>query len=310
MPDYSITTNFRPEIQNTRKLPRRSAYVEYYQEDDYGVGQFIALPGLNVRFSVTINMGNTYPQAQIDVCNLRRETREFLVNYFNMADPRFTKRVVRLYAGYLRNEAGAETDTPFLFAGNVLFTTLTPPPDIWLCMQTLYDKGGWDAAQEWKINGLVPIKDVYRIAAERMGYAAKIEDAPAGDILNFTASGDGKALLRRLRAISRKHAVYVADGQLIVKLVNANQPAPGEAVWECRADTGMIDIPKMNYRGADVTMLLNPDIHPGDWINLQSIHQPSASGLYRVWQVKHYGELRGDAFYSKLETYRPANSAS
>lgn len=311
--DYSITPNFRPSIQAGLKLPVRSAYIQYLKEVDgaesKSVEDVVSLNGLNVRFQVDVNMGDIYPRAQIDICNANRETREFLTNYFYYRDPDKSSHIIRLYAGYI--EPGKTwRDTPYIFSGNVLFTTITKPPDVWTCIQSIYDrsKSGL-SVQEWGIKGTVSTSQMLAAAASRLGLELSMSSTPPGSITGFVASGDGNELLRRLRWYVPGYLVYIRDDKLVVEKKNRDVPAPGETVWEIRADTGMVEIPQFNALGASVTVLLNPVMRPGDWINLSSIHQPSGSGMFRILKIRHRGELRGDPFFSELETFRPLEKA-
>lgn len=309
--DYAKTPNFRPSVQNSLKLPSRSAYVsiEYNFDDSDEADDFVledgmkVLYGLNTRFNVEYNMGNVYPRAQIDVCNASREVRDYLTNYTRIQHR--NKRIVELRAGYL--QPGDDWhDTPLLFTGYVIFTFFTAPPDIWTCMQTVNQNDAALSKQEWTVKGTITRRQLLEIGAAKLGLKFDSPDKLDGTVENFQSSGDGKRLLRDLQLACPNYAVYIDGGTLKAVFKERDEPMPGETVWTIREDTGLVGIPSVVPKGVDCEVLLNPKIRPGDWINLQSVHQPVASGLYRILKLRHHGELRGTEFYTALETTRPA----
>lgn len=309
--DYSKTPNFRPAVQNSRKLPVRSAFVElvYDETGERGFSDVSLTEnfnGLNTRFSVEINPGNLYPRAQIDICNLSREHREFLTNYVYFQQP--NKRHIRLYAGYLQEKEPPEK-TPLIFTGDVIFTSFTAPPDIWTCMQVIYRNNDALSHQEWSVRGTYAKRTILEKAGAALGMKVDIQDKISGNCSNFQSSGGGKRLLRDLQLLCPGYAVYVRNNTLTVSAKKRDEPGPGETVWIVREDTGLVGIPSAVLpKGIDCDLIMNPAILPGDWMKLESIHQPAASGLYRISRVRHHGELRGSDFLTSIETYRPVRA--
>ena len=311
MPDYAKFPNLHPAIQNGRRLPVRSAFVQFYEGDENGEPKsgapIITLNGLNVKFSVEENWGNRFPLANIGVCNVKGATRDFLTNYMNFANLQWDKRILRLYAGYLAQGQNAK-ETPYLFGGNVKYTRFTEPPDIWINMEVVYKEiASALKIQEWTIKGLCNAQAVLSECAKRLNVGLDIRDMPPNSVSNFRASGDGKGLLRSLRNYYPGYAVFItSDNKLTVIKYDRDKPAPGETIWAVREDTGMIGIPSVEYWGVDVTTLLNPAMKPGDWIRLTSANQPMADGLYRIWKTTHSGELRGNEFCTKIAAKYPS----
>ena len=315
MVDYSKFPNLHPSIQNGRKLPIRSAFIQFYEGDEKGEPKggapITTLNGLNIKFSVEENWGNRYPMANIGVCNVKGETRDFLTNYMNFANLQWNKRILRLYAGYLEEGQSAKA-TPYLFGGNVKYTRFTEPPDIWINMEVVYKEiASALQIQEWTIKGLCNAEEVLAECAKRLNVGLDIRDTPPNSIRNFRASGDGKRLLRKLRNCYPGYAVFItADNKLTVTKYDRDKPKPGETIWAVREDTGMLGIPSVEYWGVDVSVLLNPEIQPGDWIHLVSANQPTANGLYRIWKLNHTGELRGNEFCTQISACYPKGDKS
>lgn len=313
--DYDKFPNLHPSIQNGRVLPVRSAYVQYVEGDENGNAKsgapLISLDGLNTKFVVEENLGNMYPAAQISVCNVKDATRDFLTNYMNFKDQQFNKRLIRLYAGYLQ-PGQSWKDTPLMFEGNVRFTRFTEPPDIWLNMDVLFKySSSVLKPQEWGISGTANAEEILTAAAKRLNVGLDIRDMPPNSVRNFTASGDGARLMKQLRDTFPGYAVFIsAENKLTTIHTKRTAPAKGEITWSVREDTGMIGQPIVEYWGVELTTLLNPVMHPGDWIKLVSKNQPSASGRYCIRRITHTGELRGSEFYTKIEAYYPDSDKS
>ena len=305
--DYNKFPGFRPSIQAGRKLPIRSAYMEYKDK----AGQWVSLPGLNVRFSVTENIGNIYPAAQIDVCNLTREEREFLTNYFHMANPDYAGKLVRIHAGYIKSAEDWE-NTPALFTGNVEFTRFTPPPDIWLCMSLIYRlAASGQQREEWTMRGTHTVAEILSVGAKKLELKVDFRGTSQSELskrtlTNFAMSGDGKLLLRKLQMSTPGYSVFINDDKLIVAKKGKEKPEKdADKVWEVAPDTGLIGIPDIQPQGIFCTTLLNPEMRPGDWVKLTSLHQALGDGYFQIMQVQHEGELRGNDFYTRIQTRRP-----
>ena len=308
--DYSKFPNLHPAIQAGRKLPVRSAYVQYCEGDANGDAKpgepLISLEGLNTRFTVEENFGNVYPAAQISVCNLNDASRDFLTNYMNFKDQQLNKRLIRLFAGYLQ-PGQTWKDTPLLFEGNVRFTRFTEPPDIWMNMDVLFKYSASALKpQEWSIKDTANAEEILTKAAKQLNVGLDIRDMPTQSVKNFSASGDGARLMKQLRDTFPGYAVFISDAnKLTVIHTKRTEPKKGEITWSVREDTGLIGQPIVEYWGVEVTTLLNPAMHPGDWIKLVSKNQPAATGRYCIRRLTHTGELRGNEFYTKIEAFYP-----
>lgn len=314
MRNFTNIPNLAPTVQNGRQLKIRSAYIEFYEGDENGQlatgTTIVTLQGLNTRFNVEENFGNFFPKASVGVCNLNQESRDFLTNYMNMKDLQFNKRIMRLYAGYLDPDDMSK-QTPYIFGGNVMYTRFSDPPDIWFDMDVVYNNvASVLQSVEWTHKGKATSTEILQECAEKLKVGIDIRDTPKETVTNFTASGDGQSLMKQLRNTFLNHAIFISNGNLVVLEKERETPAPGETVWEMREDTGMIGLPVVEYWGVEIQCLLNPAIHPGDWIKLYSVNQPKANGTYHVRRVTHHGELRGTEFCTRLEAFYPSGDKS
>jgi hypothetical protein len=97
---------------------------------------------------------------------------------------------------------------------------------------------------------------------------------------------------------------FLDNGKLVV--VSEQDPAiqTGVLVKEISEASGMIGIPKVDYIGAEIKMLLDTTIKRGDTVHLTSNRIPAASGYYRVYHIRHEGHLRGEEWYTTVKAWR------
>lgn len=144
-----------------------------------------------------------------------------------------------------------------------------------------------------------------------------------GDITVNNPAPRGRVLYGMARdyardfALSQEFTWSILDGKF--QLVPLKGYVPGNAIV-LTSNTGMIGLPEQTENGISVKSLLNANIRHGRrvWINNKSVQQalqpiaafagvqpyyfPSIAndGLYRVIAVDHYGDSRGNDWYSEL----------
>ena len=114
---------------------------------------------------------------------------------------------------------------------------------------------------------------------------------------------------------------YVSGGALYV--LNKNTVLKSKQVYEIDALSGMVGSPTITEIGAEVKTLLNWQITPNEEILIKSSGQVVklsnlkfldatkwiSNGRYRVLSIRHYGESRGNSWYTYLETARDYTNA-
>ena len=142
-----------------------------------------------------------------------------------------------------------------------------------------------------------------------------------GDITADNPAPRGRVLYGMARdyardfALSRDFTWSIINGQF--QLVPLKGYIPGDAIV-LTSNTGMIGLPEQTENGISVKCLLNPNIRHGRRVQinnksvqraLQPIAYPQQNfffpsiandGFYRVLAVDHYGDTRGNDWYSEL----------
>ena len=131
----------------------------------------------------------------------------------------------------------------------------------------------------------------------------------------------------RVLAASTGTSWGISDGELNFAALNV-AAAPSQQEVVLSPSTGLIGIPRQTIDGVEATCLLNPQIKAGSYVridtaliaqaqvetgygavaggnlvatgNQQKVVGLSPSGVYRVLQVDHTGDTRGDSWYSTM----------
>lgn len=140
----------------------------------------------------------------------------------------------------------------------------------------------------------------------------------------------------RVLAASTGTSWSITDGQLNFATLEV-AASPSQQAVVLSPSTGLIGIPKQTIDGLEATCLLNPQIKAGGYVKIdsqyiaaapvdtsyaavqggnlqgagsnQSVAGLSPSGTYRVVYVDHYGDTRGDPWYSVMSCYADDGNA-
>lgn len=113
-------------------------------------------------------------------------------------------------------------------------------------------------------------------------------------------------------AQSENATLYVEDGK--INLIKAEDVPVGEII-ELSPESGLIGVPVQNNYGVTIRCLLNPKIKINSMVHVdnslvrnqqfeqgQVVYSLDNDGIYRVVQLTHLGDTRGNDWYTELET--------
>jgi len=117
-------------------------------------------------------------------------------------------------------------------------------------------------------------------------------------------------------AQSENGTLYVEDGK--INIIKADDVPTGEII-ELSPESGLIGVPVQNDYGVTIRCLLNPKIKINSMVHVdnslirnqqfeqgQVIYSLDNDGIYRVVQLTHIGDTRGNDWYTELETVTQA----
>jgi hypothetical protein len=190
------------------------------------------------------------------------------------------------------------------------------------------------------INTWLPAGHTKEDIVKALADAAKVDVGQINETLKDVQSPRGRALYGMVSAILRDLAATVNGRVFIDSNQKLHVLAEGESlkfqndtVPILNSKTGLIDIPAQELGGGiSIRSLLNPSIIPGgqikvnqkditqfkdvnteqfvdtNWALSASAHSIKADGYYLVTRVRHWGENRGNPWYSDItsEPYDPS----
>lgn len=281
------------------KLPKRRAYVDFQISTPTQDGQNAKrIEGLNVRFSVQKFRGQVQGKARISICNLATSDIEYLTTYMSPWVEIQKRKKIQLFAGY-------EDNLGLLFSGDILKALPTMPPDIWLDCEAL---GGYYnnlITASFTLQGPITLSEVCSVVAQKLGVPfinEASESVSNHSIDGFCHTGGLTNAIKKINDLGIC-CVWVEDEILHMADNEPKQPE-NKGVRLLTEQSGMIGLPEPGPVGLDVTMLLDPSIKLGDPIEVRSTRMPSINGVYYPYSLEHTGELRGNAWYTKLKCQR------
>jgi hypothetical protein len=299
---------FNQSLQNTLKLPNRNCWIEIQQENkdnsyNETVKVYSKLDGLDIKFSIT-STGQSFPRAKISICNLSQENIDWLINYFEVPQPQaYLNKIIKLYVGY--------NDTATcIFRGTVFNTSLTSPPDMWFEFEAIFRYDIVSRNIKISLSNEVTIKQVYEFVAKSLNLSLDWQASSEKKLASFVFDGSGNKCLEEVLGIDNTVSYYIdnkysgdSNGVLRcfdIPTANKNNDSIKFPNWtkeiSLSARTGLFGVPKFSPFGCEVTCILNTDINYLDILNLESIYQKRANGKYKIYNITHTGESRGNDF--------------
>jgi hypothetical protein len=292
-------TNFR-RVANVRiDLTKEFVAGQTLTIGPNGYTGTVSFSKLRIAFAVQKNLGWATNTCSVSVWNLSQDNRNLLKDFGDR---------INLSAGYEE-----QTGPQVLFIGDsTLVQHSYDMPDI----VTTIDCGEGD-----KILNNVRIKVsfdpgtlvevVIREIARLMGLPIIELIIPPGTVYEYGFSEGGMAKDLLAMACSRVGLLATVQNQglHILPLFGSTQRPP----FLINAETGMIGIPKrytykrqyLYTQGAQngwvVRTTLNPQILPGDKVNIISRRVDLPSGTFGVYSAKHVGDTYGNDWYSDFE---------
>lgn len=286
-------------------MRERRAFISFPTEKGFGAGLLKnqkVLDGLNIGFDVTIHADNGVPaDGSIDIYNLNREDMEFLST--SAATWMTDRSLIQLYAGY-------EDNVKLIYGGAIVRAPTQGYPDTTLHVSCL-------TGLEWMTTNIdvrksnIKMMDLVDYVSSVTGYPINIPGSVRRSnemlnktIKNFSFSGSVHNLVDK---VQRMLGGFSLDGKsVLLSVYNDNtfvwNPAvtTGGDILSINDQSGMIGIPELTDFGISVKMLLNPDVHAGDIVHIESRRVPRATGDYFVTEIHHHGELRSTQWYTTL----------
>lgn len=265
------------------------------------------ISGLRIAFEVTQNLFGAPGLAKITVYNLSNDRVERLRNAFdeiklsvsygdNDVVPLHVGRVINVMH-YRENETGVTDFYSRDAMVGYIFKTFTKN----------YTKG-------------TPLLTVVQDLAKVMGVAVKKVGFDSGELLEADEhfNDSCSVVLNHISDAYDKWTIVVNGELFVLSRGKALAKYDSDEVYVINKNTGMLGSPTITEIGAEVTTLLNPDIHPLSVVRIESIaprtsiigdfhyrqsesiRKTLGTGVFRVQQVTHVGDTHGNEWESRI----------
>lgn len=249
--------------------------------------------GLTMTASGTKYANPNQNECEVKISNLDKATHDYLLSETSPFNQNPTPKRLIIEAGRV------STGASLVYQGDITETKGTQPPDIQVCIKAKtgnFDKGNIIGRSK---SGKTPLSNIARDVANDLGLKLDFQ-AKEKQISNYSHSG---AALRQVDRLGTTGAVsaYINNGTLVVKDINV--PLKGKS-RVLNLDTGMIGIPEFTEQGIKAKMLFDNQTDLGYGLDITSIMNPAANGLYVVYKLQFELASRDTPWYLMAEATR------
>lgn len=248
-------------------------------------------------FDITVS-GTKYANAiqnecEVKIANLLKTTHDYLLTETSPLNKNRTPKRMVVEAG--RVSTGRST----VYEGDITSVTGTQPPDIQVCIKCKtadFQKGNIISRSK---AGKTQLSTIAQGVAADLGLKLDFQ-AKEKQISNYSHSG---AALKQVDKLGSTGAVnaYINNGTLVVKDFNIPLKSRTRVL---NLDTGMIGIPEFTEQGIKVKMLYDNQTDLGYGLDIKSIMNPAANGVYSVYKLGFELASRDTPFYLIAEAVR------
>lgn len=280
-------------------IPLRRAFIEIENPDK--AGEFINFEGMDIKFKAKKVLSGECYEATVSICNLTKDRMAKLTAVRSFDNNIAVTPQVILRAGY-------NDDPKIIYTGRSKWAVSSPSvPDRWFDFKLLAGQRLAGKIYEFNIakDQVFTVKEMYANIARQLAVELDYRSSNDGTYIKGAQfKGDFQRLLDYLQTLG-KFIVNIDDTTMHVWDEKPKDEPEKDKVWRISPDTGMIGAPTLeNLLITHVTILLNPNIEPDDYVHVESKIIPEATDLYRVMSVEHVGHLRGNDFYTILKLQR------
>lgn len=225
-------------------------------------------------------------QCTIDIANLSKETRHYLLKEGSPFNVNRTRKRVILEVG--RESYG----TSVIYTGDIYRVTQGQPTDIVTTIKCI--TGGFEKGEivQRSGRGIERLSSLARRIADDNGLGLNFL-ADDKNISNYSFTGPAVGQVDQLNDMTDAD-VFVDAGTLVVK--PKSQALPG-AIKLVSIDSGMVGIPERTEQGVKVSFFFDPSVKLGSQIRIETEQNPELEGDYQIYKLAYQFTNRDVPFY-------------
>lgn len=259
-------------------------------------GQAIDVQGLRITFSITKTDKADKNKAKISIFNLNKKSRGFAQTKDNESGKPQT--LIELRVGY-----GSSANEKVVFRGIGDCVSNYQAPN-WVTTLSCNDGTSQitTATFEKKFPAGTQVKDIMSQMISSTGIATIIENSVSG-ILPKARSFSGP-VLPNIEDLQSTYGFQfdIQDQEAIVRTNNDST----KKIYRIRVarDSGLIGSPRAKGDLVICDALINGDLKPSNYVDLQSLRNPELDGTYVIKKVDMKGDTWGGSWLTTMEMQR------
>lgn len=232
-------------------------------------------------------------ECEINVSNLSREDRAYLITETSPFNPSRTRKGVILEAGRV------STGLSRIFVGDITSCQPSQPPDIVLTIKAKTGEFNKRTLVSRTGAAVAPLSRIAGEVAKDLGLQLVFE-ALDKNISSYAFTGSA---LKQVEQLGRAGGVnaFIDDQMLVVK----NRGAELQNVTSVlSAESGMVGIPELTEEGVKVTYLLDSTSRLGGRLTIDSKLNPAANGEFVIYKLNFDIATHDTPWYYTAESQR------
>lgn len=294
---------------------------------------------IDFKFDISKPIGAVCMDAKISILGLSWD-HIVAISTWTAQDFALAKDIrIQVFAGY-----GKDGYANCVFDGSIVFAMPTMPPNMWLNIQAIsgVSRSRHVFDQDFGVSreGPVSFREYIKILCEKLGdknpNVSQLTIPDSQETLPYFKGGSTlQDVYDALVLACSKHKAIVweeinesgTSHFVIQNAVNdedyTSNPdifAEAKRLHTISQNTGMIGIPKVAFAEIEVTKFLDTSMDRGGFFYLETAYAPgdvvtggnysSQNGFYRINNIRHFGHLRGQEWYTTFKAWRWDDNAA
>lgn len=260
----------------------RIVRVSLQVDDEIKTYEDVALSVNGTKYTNTLQN-----ECVVNLTNLDQSTVNYVLTQTSPYNLNKTPKTITVYAG--RQSYGVKQ----IYFGNIVSAGITQPPDTTIsikCLTGNFQNG--NVLSKGQPNP-ISLSTISKQIAQDRNLALNFQ-ATDKNLSNFIYLGGMQAQLNTL-AFTGGVNVFIDDQTLVVK--NINVPLNESTITQVSEQNGMIGIPEVTELGVTVKFFLDNHTMLGGAIQVTSVKNPAANGLYAIYKLGFDVANRDTPFY-------------
>lgn len=229
-------------------------------------------------------------ECTVEIANLDTATRNYLLTETSPFNKNKTPKVLTLSAGRV------STGLFMVYQGEIQTSGITQPPDINITLKcgTAHSKKGKVGSRSG--GKATSMKSLAGGVAANLSLSLNFQSKDKM-ISNYNHSGNALAEVQNLQDTGGVNC-FVDDNQLV--MTDHGTPLSGNVI-NVSEQYGMVGIPQITEQGVKVTFMFNGSVRLGGGVQITSLLNPAANGLFVIYKLNFAISSRENEFYYMAE---------